>query len=61
MPRLGFAPETDYKGLVYGAQFFKPINWGPISEAGASSAPSSTIGSMEAHTEIESMHRRDLR
>ncbi len=36
LPRLGFAPETDYKGLAYGAQFFKPIKWGSIVEAGVS-------------------------
>jgi hypothetical protein len=36
LPRLGFAPETDYKGIAYGAAYSKPVDWGTITEAGIS-------------------------
>jgi hypothetical protein len=36
LPRLGFAPETDYKGFAYGAGYAKPVEWGSIVEAGVS-------------------------
>lgn len=34
LPRLGFAPETDYKGVVFGGGFNRPVKWGSVVEAG---------------------------
>lgn len=34
LPRLGFAPETNYKGPSLSYEFQKPVNWGSIAEIG---------------------------
>lgn len=32
-PRLGFSPETDYRGIITGARINTPVKWGSISDA----------------------------
>ncbi len=34
LPRLGFAPETDYRGYIGGFAVNQPVKWGSIVEAG---------------------------
>lgn len=32
-PRLGFAPETDFRGLIFGGRIDSPVQWGSVNEA----------------------------